>query len=98
MKKLYLKGVKIKQIIGYGEIYDDIFEVVKFNKIDFIVMGFYGVSGFKEMFIGSNIEKVVCIFKILVLVIKNEYKKFEVKDFVFVIDFLNECKKFFEVV
>ncbi|HAT63021.1 MAG TPA: universal stress protein UspA [Flavobacteriaceae bacterium] len=97
MKKPYLKKVKVKQTIGHGEIYDDISEAVKSNKIDLIVMGSHGASGFKEMFIGSNTEKVVRTSKIPVLVIKNEHKKFEVKDFVFATDFSNECKKPFEV-
>ncbi|MEZ4777831.1 MAG: universal stress protein [Flavobacteriaceae bacterium] len=97
LKKPYLKGIKINETIGHGEIYNDILETVKTNKIDLIVMGSHGSSGFREMFIGSNTEKVVRTSEIPVLVIKNDHKKFEVKDFVFATDFSNECKKPFEV-
>ena len=50
-------------------------------------MGSNGASGFKEMFVGSNTEKVVRTSKTPVLVIKNNHPKFDVKDFVFASDF-----------
>ncbi len=95
-KKPYLKEVKIQESIGHGEIYEDIQTSVKNNNIDLIVMGSHGASGFREMFIGSNTEKVVRTSKIPVLVIKNEHRDFKVKDFVFATDFSKECKKPFQ--
>ena len=53
-------------------------------------MGSSGASGFKEMFIGSNTEKVVRTSKIPVLVIKNNHEQFNVTDFVFATDFSEE--------
>ncbi|MAY22544.1 MAG: universal stress protein UspA [Flavobacteriaceae bacterium] len=97
MQKPYLKGIKIHETIGHGEIYDDIKEAVKKNSIDLIVMGSHGASGFKEMFIGSNTEKVVRTSEVPVLVIKNEHPNFNVDDFVFATDFSEECKKPFSV-
>lgn len=96
LKKPYLKDIKVTQTIGHGEIYDDISAAVAENNIDLVVMGSHGASGFKEMFIGSNTEKVVRTSKIPVLVIKNEHKDFTINDFVFASDFSNECKKSFE--
>ena len=84
----------------------DIYENIKFNKtptgvanycseneIDLIVMGSHGTSGIKEMFIGSNTEKVVRTSKIPVLVIKNNHEEFKINDFVFASDFKNDGKE-----
>ena len=92
MERPYLKDVAISQTIGHGEIYDDILNTVKEKNIDLIIMGSHGASGFKEMFIGSNTEKVVRTSTIPVLVIKNEHENFEVKDFAFATDFSEECR------
>lgn len=91
-KKPYLKGVKIREAIGQAEIYEDIKEAVEKNKVELVVMGSHGASGFKEMFIGSNTEKVVRTSKIPVLVIKNHHVDFKINDFVFATDFSEECR------
>ncbi len=92
MERPYIENVKISQTIGHGEIYEDILNAVKERNIDLIIMGSHGANGFKEMFIGSNTEKVVRTSEIPVLVIKNEHEKFEVNDFVFATDFSEECR------
>jgi len=86
-KKEYLDGIVLNEAIGRNEIYEDIEEACKKNKISLIIMGSSGASGFKEMFVGSNTEKVVRTSEIPVLVIKNDHPEFEVKDFVFASDF-----------
>ncbi len=96
LKEPYLSTVVLHEAIGHGEIYNDIKETVATNDIDLIVMGSHGASGFKEMFIGSNTEKVVRTSDIPVLVIKNEHSAFEVADFVFATDFTEECHEPFE--
>jgi nucleotide-binding universal stress UspA family protein len=88
----YLKDVIVHQEVAYEEIYEGIQAAVKNNNIDLVVMGSHGASGFKEMFIGSNTEKVVRTSNIPVLVIKNEHHGFEIKDFVFALDFSEECR------
>jgi len=92
LQKPYLQEIEVHEAIGHGEIYNDIGLAVEKNNIDLVVMGSHGASGFKEMFIGSNTEKVVRTSKIPVLVIKNEHPKFEVTDFVFATDFSEECR------
>lgn len=92
LERPYLKDVDIHQAIGHNEIYEDIIVDVERNEIDLIVMGSHGSSGFKEMFIGSNTEKVVRTSQIPVLVIKNDHKAFEINDFVFATDFSEECR------
>src|SRR5699024_8421207 len=52
-----------------------------------IIMGSHGTSGFNEMFVGSNTEKVVRTSEIPVLVIKGEPKNFTLDHAVFVSDF-----------
>jgi len=96
LQKPYLADIELHQAIGHAEIYNDIAESVEKDNIDLIVMGSHGASGFKEMFIGSNTEKVVRTSKIPVLVIKNPHQNFEVNDFVFATDFSEECRKPFD--
>jgi K+-sensing histidine kinase KdpD len=67
--------------------------VVGKHDIDLIIMGSHGASGFQEMFIGSNAEKVVRTSEIPVLVIKNAHEEFELTDLVFACDLSEECKK-----
>ncbi|MGV6829181.1 MAG: universal stress protein [Flavobacteriales bacterium] len=92
-EKPFLKGINILDGIGHNEIFEDINETVEKNNIDLIVMGSHGVSGFQEMFIGSNTEKVVRTAKIPVLVIKNEHQNFEIQNFAFATDFSHDTLK-----
>ncbi len=89
----FLQNISVQETIGHGEIYDDIQEVVDKKAIDLVIMGSHGSSGFREMFIGSNTEKVVRTASIPVLVIKNHHTDFEINDFVFATDFSEECRK-----
>lgn len=90
--KDYLKGLVIHEHVDLHEIFKGIFQTCKKHNIDLVVMGSNGVSGLREMLVGSNTEKVVRTSETPVLVIKNEHKKFKVKDFVFASDFKDESK------
>jgi len=93
LKKPYLEGLLIHEaIIGHGEVYNDVQEVVKEKDIDLVIMGSHGINGFMEMFIGSNTEKVVRTSETPVLVIKNEHTNFKINRFVYATDFSEECK------
>jgi len=97
LKKPYLKGLLIHEaIIGHGEVYNDVQEVVNEKNIDIVIMGSHGINGFMEMFIGSNTEKVVRTSKAPVLVIKNEHENFKINNFVYATDFSEECKEPFK--
>jgi len=89
----YLKGINVSEVIQFEKAFDGILAVSKKNNVDLVVMGSHGTSGFQEMFIGSNTEKVVRFSDYLVLVIKNEVKDFKAKNFVFASDFSKEIKK-----
>lgn len=95
--KPFLKNIKVHEIVKFHQAFNGIIDTCKEFKIDLIVMGSHGVSGFKEMFIGSNTEKVVRTSDIPVLVIKNYHKKFRVKNFIYASDFSNENKKPFKM-
>jgi nucleotide-binding universal stress UspA family protein len=87
-----LADLKVSEIIQFELAFDGIMNISKKNDVDLIVMGSHGASGFKEMFIGSNAEKVVRNSDIPVLIIKKEEGDFNVNKFVFASDFSDEIK------
>lgn len=93
MDEPYLEGIKVSEIVQFELAFEGVLKISKLNDVDLIVMGSHGANGFKEMFIGSNAEKVVRNSEVPVLVIKKENDNFEVNDFVFASDFANEIKK-----
>lgn len=98
MDEDYLDGINVSEIIQFEMAFDGIMKISEKNNVDLIVMGSHGASGFKEMFIGSNAEKVVRNSDVPVLIIKKEQPDFKVADFVFASDFSDEIKKPFEKV
>ncbi len=95
LDKPYLKGIKITPIIKHFKVFGEVNEVAEKHKADLVVMGSHGTDGLKEIFVGSNAEKVVRNSDIPVLVVKEEIKDFKVTDFVFASDFQPENVKAF---
>ena len=93
LQKDYLKGLTIHEAVDFNEIATGIVETCNNHDIDLIVMGSHGSEGIKELFIGSNTEKVIRTSKTPVLVIKNEHAHFDIKEFVFASDFKNDNKE-----
>ena len=93
MDEDFLDGVTVHETVEFHQSFTDLIKTCHKNNVDLIVMGSHGISGLKEMFIGSNTEKVVRTSDIPVLVIKNEHNHFEVNDFVFASDFKNDNKE-----
>lgn len=87
-----LNGLKVSEVIQFELAFDGIMNISKKNDVDLIVMGSHGASGFKEMFIGSNAEKVVGNSSVPVLIIKKDVEVFNVNKFVFASDFSDEIK------
>ena len=58
----------------------------KKKKIDFIVMGTHGASGYKEMFIGSNAQRVVTLSDVPVLTMQKKNKGLGFKNILLPID------------
>ncbi|MCK7589778.1 universal stress protein [Subsaxibacter sp. CAU 1640] len=89
----YLDGITVHETVKADSNFGNVIETCKEHNVDMIVMGSHGASGFKEMFVGSNAEKVVRTSDIPVLVIKNEHANFNVDNFVFASDFKNDNKE-----
>ena len=90
LDKPYLKGIKVKDTVANHKIFTELADKAEELGADLIVMGSHGVTGFKDVFVGSNTEKVVRTSEIPVLVIKNPIKNFSIKRAVFATDFNSE--------
>ena len=93
LNKDFLKGISVHETVDFRDSFTEVNNVAKEKGADLIVMGSHGASGFKEMFVGSNAEKVVRTSEVPVLVIKNEHEDFSVSNFVFASDFKNDSKE-----
>ncbi|MFP4844198.1 universal stress protein [Winogradskyella sp. PE311] len=92
----FLEGITVHETVKADITFNEIKDSCKELNIDLIVMGSHGASGLKEMFIGSNAEKVVRSSDVPVLVIKNQHSSFRIRNFVFASDFKNDNKKTYE--
>jgi len=90
LDKPYLKDIQLTPIIKHFKVFGEVNDVAKKHGADLIVMGSHGTDGLKEIFVGSNAEKVVRNAEVPVLVIKNEIEEFKVDNFVFACDFRDE--------
>lgn len=97
-KRYFLRNAKIEKAVLFHNPFDGIIEESKKLGADLIVMGSQGISGFEEMFVGSNTEKVVRHSDIPVLVVKNEIDDFNLENLVFASDFEEEYKPTFKKV
>lgn len=96
LDKPYLKDVKVTPIIKHFKVFSELNEIAEKHEADLVVMGSHGSDGLKEIFVGSNAEKVVRHSHIPVLVVKNDYKDFKIDRLVFASDFKLEGLKAFE--
>lgn len=87
LDKDYLKGIAVTQAVKTHKDFTEINKITKEYQADLIVMGSHGTTGFKEVFVGSNTEKVVRYSEVPVLVIKDRIHEFKIKKAVFVTDF-----------
>ena len=92
----FLDNVKVSAVAKIEKAFQGIVKYSEEHGVDLIVMGSHGQSGFQDMIIGSNTEKIVRASNIPVLVIKQEMDNFKSKNVVFASDFSNEIKKPFE--
>ncbi len=87
LDKPYLKDIHLVPIIKHFKVFSEVNDVAEKHGADLVVMGSHGTDGLKEIFVGSNAEKVVRHAKVPVLVIKNELEDFKVEQFVFACNF-----------
>ena len=88
LDKDYLDGLKVTDTVHNYKVFSELNEVAVDLGADLIVMGSHGTSGLREVFVGSNTEKVVRTSEIPVLVIKNQAPHFQPENGVFACDFL----------
>lgn len=93
MDSEYLKGINVSEAIEFKKVHEGVLDASEKNNVDLIVMGSHGTSGFDELLVGSNAEKVVRFSKIPVLVVKKEAQEFKARNFVFASDFSKETFK-----
>lgn len=87
LKKDYLQGVKTSSRIEFHNLFEELNELAEKEKVDLIVMGSQGATGLKELFVGSNTEKVVRKSSVPVLVVKEKPVEVDFKTAVFACDF-----------
>ena len=86
----YLKGITVHDTIEFDGTFDGIMGYAKKHNSDLIVMGSHGTDGLHDIFIGSNTEKVVRHSDIPVMAIKKRHTNFEIKNFIYALDFKAE--------
>ncbi|TYA55919.1 universal stress protein [Formosa maritima] len=91
LNKDYLKGLNVTPIVKHFKVFSEVNDVAKENNVDLIVMGSQGVSGIKEVLIGSNTEKVVRHSEIPVLIIKHNPILMDFENVVFACDFSEDA-------
>ncbi len=87
---LGLSGIKVASDIKIGKPAKIFRDEIKSRQYDLVVMGTKGASGFHEMLIGSNAEKVVRYSPVPVLAIKEYVKEDNFKNIVYASLFQNE--------
>jgi nucleotide-binding universal stress UspA family protein len=93
LDKPYLKDIKVTPIVKHFKVFSEVNDVAKEHHADLIIMGSHGSSGIKEVFIGSNTEKVVRHSDIPVLVVKYNPILMDFENVVLACDFSKEAIK-----
>lgn len=91
LNKPFLEGINVTPIVKQSKVFSEVSEVGAQHHADLIVMGSHGVSGFTEVFVGSNTEKVVRYSEIPVLVIKRKPNTLSFDTTIFASNFSEEA-------
>ena len=91
----FMKGLQVVKHIFTDLKIREALDHKKLMDADLIVMGSHGINGWREFFIGSNTEKIVRFAEPPVLVIKEWYDNFEIKNMVFASNFSSEVDTMF---
>ena len=81
--KWMTEGSKVRSLVECGSTKTTINRIADETKVDLIVMGTHGATGFKEFLVGSNTEKIVRLSSIPVLAIKKSHELSRIKNIVF---------------
>lgn len=97
LNKPYLKDVEINTAIKKHFDFSEIDDVVAKHNVSLIIMGSESRSSLEGRFTGSNIDKVVRTAGVPVLVVKQEWEKFELGTGVYASDFAEERMESFRI-
>jgi nucleotide-binding universal stress UspA family protein len=79
-KQAASKSIKASAEIAHGELISSIKRNIETNHIDIVIMGTSGASGYTEMFVGSNTEKVVRSSPVPVLAVRKFFELESIKN------------------
>lgn len=68
-----LKGLKLQYKIRAGKVYEEIAYHAKYNDASYVISGTHGISGFEELWIGSNANRIVSVSPCPVVTIRQGY-------------------------
>jgi nucleotide-binding universal stress UspA family protein len=77
------EAINVRSLIEHGPTTKTIIRIAEENKVDLIVMGTQGATGFKEFLVGSNTEKVVRFSPLPVLAVRKSLELSHIKNIVF---------------
>ena len=83
-----LDGIKVTTNVQLGNPYHHIARDIVENDADLVIMGSRGASGYEEVLIGSNTERVVRHSKCPVITVKQPVDFNQINDVVFAADFI----------
>ncbi len=95
-KKSCFEGLEVESDINFGNTFHTITDYAKSKNADLIVMGTKGASGIKEIFIGSNTEKIVRWSEVPVLAVKEKMENIRFDNILFISNFYGEVDSAFE--
>jgi nucleotide-binding universal stress UspA family protein len=98
MREKWGKGVKTNLVVQQGAVLPGIKKFIARKKIDLVVMGTHGATGFREYSIGSNAEKMVRTSTVPVIALKKAPTLKAVRDIVFPTNFNGGHKRFHSLV
>ena len=79
-------GITPEVYVSTGNIDSEVIDFSKNKKIDLIIMGTHGASGYKEMFIGSNSQRIVTLSEVPVLTMQKDNGKLGFENILLPID------------
>ena len=74
------RSIKASTEVVYGELVSSVKKLIESKKIDLVIMGTSGASGFLEVFIGSNTEKIVRFSTVPVLAVRKSFALRSIKN------------------
>lgn len=81
--KKYSSELKLHAKVEFGSPSKKILDYITSHSIDLVVMGTKGATGMREIFVGSNTEKIVRASGVPVIAIKDDVRPRQIKNIVF---------------